>query len=100
MVLKNLETEYNIDLDLFEYDTYFILSRIELKKEDRNQGLGKEIMDKIIDYVDTTNKDIYLTPSKDFGATSIKRLTNFYKKFGFKKNKDYVTRESMVRYSK
>lgn len=42
-----------------------------------------------------------LTPSKDFGGTSVKRLTDFYKRFGFVenkgKNKDFTIRDTMYR---
>ena len=49
---------------------------------------------------DDQNKDIRLTPSKDFGATSVSRLEKFYRSFGFVKNKDLKYKDTMVRYSK
>ena len=49
---------------------------------------------------DEQNKDIRLTPSKDFGATSVSRLEKFYRTFGFVKNKDLKYKDTMVRYSK
>lgn len=47
------------------------------------------------------NLKIYLTPSKDFGATSTSRLEKFYKDHGFVKNTDKSeTRNTMVRIPK
>jgi len=76
------------------------LSRIIIPKEQRNQGLGSKAMDDLIEYADQTNQKIVLTPSKDFGATSINRLKTFYKNKGFVENKginkDFSTRESFI----
>jgi len=56
-------------------------------------------MNKIINYADVKNKPIYLTPSTSYGATSINRLINFYKRFGFIKNKDKsISKRLLVRY--
>jgi hypothetical protein len=58
-------------------------------------------MSRITDYADTQNLKIYLTPSKDFGATSISRLNKFYKNFDFVKNTDKSqTKDTMVRLPK
>ena len=42
-----------------------------------------------------------LSPSTDFGASSVSRLTKFYRRFGFKpnkgRNKDFRTRDTMLR---
>ena len=63
--------------------------------------LGTKAMQDIVDYADQTGQRITLTPTKDFGATSVSRLEKFYKQFGFKensgKNKDFSTRERFIR---
>ena len=75
------------------------LSRIEVPKEARSQGLGTEAMQDLTSYADDANKVIALSPSVDFGATSVERLKRFYKKFDFVenkgKNKDFSISENM-----
>jgi len=97
-VLQDLEDLYGIDIDLYNNGKYLVLSRIIIPSGDRNIGLGTKIMNKITDYADEHNLNIYLTPSTSFGSTSVNRLEKFYKKFGFKKNKDMtIARETMIR---
>lgn len=101
-VLQDLESKYNIDLDLYDNGKFLVLSRIVIPQEIRGHGLGKQVMNDIITYADTEGKPIYLTPSKSFGASSINRLEQFYKEFGFvnKDKSDFSTKEKMVRYPK
>jgi hypothetical protein len=77
------------------------LSRIEVPKEMRSQGMGTEAINDLSQYADQAGKTIALSPSKDFGATSVDRLKEFYKRFGFVenkgKNKDFSISESMYR---
>lgn len=100
---KNLlRSKYpSLKLDIYEKDGEINLSRIEVPKENRGQKIGTNAMNNLIKYADETNQKITLTPSTDFGASSKSRLTEFYKRFGFKENKginkDFQTRESMVR---
>ena len=96
-VLRNLEDEYGVVLDLYDNGKHLELSKIEVPKRLRGEGIGTELMNKIIDFADQTKKDIRLTPSKSFGATSVGRLKDFYKRFGFVKNDDYAYRDTMVR---
>ena len=76
-----------------------VLHKIVAQK--KGQGIGTKAMEDLISYADDRNKKVVLTPSKDFGASSVARLTSFYKRFGFVenkgKNKDFSTRESMIR---
>jgi len=99
-VLRDLEDKYGIDLDLYDNGKHLELSRIVIPKERRGKGLGSEVMQIIVDYADKNKKKIYLTPSKDFGASSVSRLENFYKEFGFvkKPKDDFSTKETMVRF--
>ena len=61
-------------------------------------------MQEIIDNADAEGQTITLSPSIDFGATSINRLKDFYKQFGFVenkgRNKDFTISESMYRIPK
>jgi len=61
-------------------------------------------MQDIIDYADKNKKKIVLTPSTDFGGTSVNRLKSFYKRFGFVenkgRNKDFQIRDTMYRLPK
>ena len=98
-VLQDLEDKYNITLDLYKHKKYLDLDRIIIPKEKRSDGLGTIIMQLIIDYANQHNLPIFLTPSTDFGATSIKRLKQFYKGLGFVKNNDKsLTKNTMVKY--
>lgn len=99
-VLKQLEDQYDITLDLWEGKEHLELSKIEVPKEARGSGVGSNVMQMICDYADEVGKKIYLTPSKDFGATSIARLESFYKDFGFvkKPKDDFSVRHTMVRF--
>jgi|TARA_B110000908_G_C10125511_1_gene389646 hypothetical protein len=100
-ILQELEDQFNIELDLYDNGKYLQLSKIKVKKEDRDKGIGSKVMSRITDYADTQNLKIYLTPSKDFGATSISRLNKFYKNFDFVKNIDKSqTKDTMVRQPK
>ena len=80
------------------------LSNIIVPKGQRKQGLGSQIMQDLTYYADSIGKRIELSPAiKDpyHGTTSRRRLTKFYKRFGFFENKgrkkDYSTSESMFR---
>lgn len=77
------------------------LSRVEVPKAKQGGGIGTEFMRELTSYADSTGQTVALTPSKDFGATSVQRLKEFYKRFGFVenkgKNKDFAISESMIR---
>lgn len=91
----------NIDFSIYEKDNEITLSKIVVPKEVRGNGAGTKAMEDLITYADIKGKRILLTPSKDYGASSVSRLTDFYKRFGFIENKgkgrDFSTRESMIR---
>lgn len=83
-----------------EKDGTITVSQIVVPESDRGTGKGTSAMQALVDYADRTGQRIALTPSSDFGGSK-KRLTEFYKRFGFVDNKgrtkDFATRESMVR---
>jgi GNAT superfamily N-acetyltransferase len=92
-----------LELDMYDNssDNLITLSRISLPKESRGQGTGSSVINEITKFADENGKTIALSPSKDFGATSVTRLKDFYKQFGFVenkgKNKDFSISESMYR---
>jgi len=104
-IAKSLQDK-GLILDLYESakTPKITLSRIEVPKEMRGQGMGTQALDEIAQYADQTGKTVTLSPSKDFGATSVDRLKDFYKRFGFVenkgKNKDFSISESMYRLAK
>lgn len=73
----------------------------KLKAVKTGQGDGTRFMKALAEEADRNGWTLALTPSTDFGATSVSRLKQFYKQFGFKDNKghntDFRTRQSMVR---
>ena len=92
----------NVVLDVFVSDSKkeISLDRIIVPKEDRNKGIGTNIVNDLTRYADANGYRINLTPSGDFGGSK-DRLTKFYKGFGFVenkgKNKDFSTKELMYR---
>lgn len=68
---------------------------------DPGKGNGTRFMEALARTADERGWILALTPDNITGLTSVKRLKDFYKRFGFKDNKgrntDFETRESMVR---
>lgn len=63
------------------------LSRIVVPKSQRKEGLGTKAMEDLIAYADRFGLLFTLSPSTDFGGTSVERLKLFYRRFGFVSNK-------------
>ena len=101
--LINIYGEYLDGLDIYENKNSLILSKIIIKPNRRNSGIGTKIMNNLVDYADKNGKIIALTPASDFGGNK-NRLIQFYKSFGFKPNKGYYKsfefKEDMIRYPK
>ena len=99
--LKISAQNKNIDLDIFDDPKKNTLSLSKIVVPEKNIGEGTKMMQEIIDYADSTNKKIVLTPSTDFGGSSVGRLKDFYKRFGFVenkgRNKDFEIRDTMYR---
>lgn len=97
--VENFASSLRVDLTVSENNGVITLAKINARQ--REIGAGTRVMDALIRYADETGQRIVLTPSKDFGASSIKRLVEFYKRFGFIENKgrtkDFSTRETMIR---
>lgn len=92
-----------IALTLWDYSSNntIQLSGIFIPKVHRGKGVGTEMMNRIIKYADSVGKRITLTPSTDFGGSSVSRLKRFYKSFGFVlnkgRNKDFTISDVMYR---
>ncbi|HQQ69092.1 MAG TPA: hypothetical protein PLL92_02115, partial [Alicycliphilus sp.] len=89
-----------VDNTISERDGVLTISKIVVPQDKRSAGLGSQAMQSIVEYADANGLHIALTPSADFGGNKA-RLTQFYKRFGFKENKGrakvYEVSESMVR---
>lgn len=90
-----------LDSFISERDGVINLSKFVVPEDQRGGGVGSAAMRELIAYADATGQRIALTPSKDFGGSSVKRLKGFYKRFGFVENKgrakDPALSESMYR---
>ena len=76
------------------------LDKIIVPEEQRGQGVGTEIMQRLTDWADANGKTIAATPSSDFGGTK-SRVRALNKRFGFVdnkgRNKDFEISETMYR---
>ena len=76
------------------------IDMIRVPEDMRNQGVANEVITELTRWADLNQQTLALTPSADFGANQ-SRLTNFYRRHGFKKNagknRDFSVMESMVR---
>ena len=68
MTLDDIKNKYKDVADLFVWDgrTSVDVSRIVVNQNVRNQGIGTKIMNDIIEYANSVNKPVSLSPSKDF----------------------------------
>jgi len=77
------------------------LSDLVVPKEQRGQGIGSQFMKGLIDLADQEGRMVTLTAAKDYGSTSLGRLKDFYKQFGFVenkgRNKDFAISDTMYR---
>jgi len=82
-------------------DGQITIHKLLVPNNKRNQGIGTAAMENLINYADETGQTIKLSPSTDFGGTSVGRLKEFYKRFGFienkGRNKDFTISDSMYR---
>jgi hypothetical protein len=90
-----------VKLDVFENKKKGSLELSRIVVPEKSKGVGTSIMNDLAEYADKTGQTVSLSPSTDFGGTSKRRLTEFYKRFGFVqnkgKNKDYTISNSMYR---
>jgi GNAT superfamily N-acetyltransferase len=104
--VKDISEKWNnqgVNLDVYasKDGSKINLSKIVIDPKQRSQGIGSQVMNDIIQQADNTNAIVTLSPSVDFGGTSVARLKNFYKEFGFVenkgRNKDLSISETMYR---
>ena len=98
---SNLENKYDVTLDLYQNKDFLELDKIIVTEDQRNTGVGSNVMREVIDFANKKGLTIALTPSTSYGATSIDRLKGFYKGLGFVENKginkDFTTKQSMLK---
>lgn len=98
--LREYAKERGVALDLYG-DKVWGLSRILVEKDRRERGVGSDVMREIVRQADVEGAIVTLTPATDFGGSSVKRLTEFYKRFGFVenkgRNKDFSISDRMYR---
>ncbi|RRK02384.1 hypothetical protein Ga0100230_004310 [Opitutaceae bacterium TAV3] len=90
-----------IQSSIAERNNVITLSKIRVPSDNQGAGIGTAAMRELLSYADAYGKIIALTPSADFGASSVSRLKEFYGRFGFFENKgsqrDFEISESMIR---
>ena len=90
----------DLKIGISESPESIILDKIVIPENKRGAGIGSSFMKQLIQEADKKGKTIGLTPSSDFGGSK-KRLTEFYKRFGFienkGRNKDFTIQETMIR---
>lgn len=99
--LRDHFTARGIDNFVGERGDTLTLSKVVVPKDQRGGGIGSEFMRALTEYADANGKRVALSPSTDFGGSSVGRLKDFYKQFGFVenkgRNKDFRISESMIR---
>lgn len=106
--LKRLQAyaeSLGVQLHIWEYSTRIVLDRIRVPREAQGRGLGTRIMKMLLEYADSAQKLVSLTPGSirdtESGAPSQAALVRWYKKLGFIKNagrnRDFSFRDTMYR---
>lgn len=80
-----VKLKLEMDSDAYDNPSIYLVS-IVVKKNQRNKGIGSQVMQEIIEFADLNEIPVTLNPI-DILGTDIKILIPFYRKFGFKKNK-------------
>ena len=89
-------------LSVYERETYIEVSILTIKDECRNQGIASTIMKRLVDYADSVQKPILLSPEVPEGeknCLNLGQLINFYEKFDFRPNKGKNRDYSMLSHS-
>lgn len=106
--LKRLQAyaeSFGVQLAVWEYSNRVVLDRIRVPRAAQGAGLGTKIMKMLLEYADSTQKLVSLTPGSirdiEPGAPSQAALVRWYKKLGFIKNagrkRDFTFRDAMYR---
>lgn len=101
-----LSERYGVELNLRggpDGNSYVALDKITVPEEKRGTGIGRKVMSDVVAEADRNGWRMSLTPDSEWGS-SVPRLKQFYKEFGFTENKgrsrDFETQESMIRQPK
>lgn len=93
--------QLGVEIDAYISRGDLHLSRIEMERSLRGRGLGTKAMEDLIHLADEHQLRMTLSPSTDFGGSSVERLKRFYRRFGFVSNKgrhkDFTLSDSMYR---
>ena len=99
--MRDTLEDRGVQLDAYMSGNVVTVSRLFVAPSQRKQGLGSKVMSELAAFADSNSAMLCLSPSTDFGATSVNRLKEFYKRFGFVenrgRNKDFTISESMLR---
>jgi predicted N-acetyltransferase YhbS len=99
-VLKEKYDNIRFDLYPNEKTNTVFLSGFIVPVNLRNTGIGTSFMEDLVSIADENGYKIILTPSDSYGG-SVRRLKEFYKRFGFienkGKNRDFSHKEDMYR---
>jgi hypothetical protein len=84
-IADDLSQKYSgcLKLDIYDNNDSIILSKIFVEENCRGKEIATNVMKELGYYADMTNKEIYLTPTDDWGSNK-NRLIKFYKKFNFR----------------
>lgn len=113
---ERLENKYNLiprvnqgHLHIYLTQSGFLkVSSIRIPEQQRGKGIGTKIMNELIVFADRNGLNMALTPAGGIDnsysgrPSNKKKLTKWYRTFGFVpnkgRNKDYTTRETMIRF--
>lgn len=84
-----------------EYCGYTYVQVLRVPDGQHGHGIGTAVMRALCDVADQRGWTLTVSPSTDYGVSSVGRLEKFYKRFGFKSNRgrgrDFETQATMIR---
>ena len=101
---KILKKEFNVPFKLTENDEFIHLMILVVPFKQRSEGIGNKFMKRLIELAKEQKKDIFLSPSDEYGEKedmNKAQLIKWYKKLGFvnKKKSDFRSQNTMVFYT-
>ena len=95
-----IKSKYDVKLSLIGRGDKIEIVKIIVPEDERNNGVGTNVMNHIAAFADKKGYILTLTPTSDFGGNK-RTLVDFYKRFGFIENKgsnkDYEINDTMYR---